>query len=144
MSAGTKNARRSAVRIALVGLLGLGLAACGKKPAPPPPPPAAAPAVKPAEIPPAPPPATQQPAPPPPRPAEQGSADTALAAKVKAALGEVKGLHAGGIDVQTSDGQVKLYGTVGNAAQRDAAAKAASAVPGVKTVENHLAVVSGS
>ncbi|MDA8108523.1 MAG: BON domain-containing protein [Betaproteobacteria bacterium] len=144
MSTGTKNARRSAVRIALAGLLGLGLAACEKKPVPPPPPPAAAPAVKPAEIPPAPPPAAQPPAPAPAQPAEQGSADKALAAKVKAALGGVKGLDAGGIDVQTSDGQVRLYGTVANAAQRDEAAKAAAAVPGVKAVENHLAVVSGS
>lgn len=139
MRAGTKGARRFAAQVALAWAVGLGLAACGKNPEPPAP---AAPAVKLANPAPAAPVAAVQP--PAAQPVVESSADKALSARVRRALDSVKGLDAGGIDVQSAGGEVKLYGTVARIPQRDEAAKAAAAVAGVKAVENHLAVVSGS
>ena len=139
-----KNGMCPGARIALVGVLALGLAACEKKPASPP---AAKTVTEPVKVPAAQPPvpaaAEQKAAPSAAQPTES-NADQELAAKVKAALGEIKGFDARGIDVQSADGEVQLYGTVDNAAQSAEAAKAAARVPGVKSVKNHLAVVSGS
>jgi BON domain len=140
MSASERSRMHRAVNVVLASAVALGLAACEKKPAPAPAPAAA----KPLEAPPAPPKVAPQAAPAAAQPPAESGADMALAAKVKAALGGVKGLESGTIDVQASGGQVKLYGTADNAAVRDEAAKAASAVPGVKSVENHVAVVAGS
>ncbi len=140
-----KNGMCPGVKIALAGVLALGLAACEKKPASPP---AAKTVTQPVEVPaalpPAPAPAAEQKAAPSAAQPAESNADQELAAKVKAALGEIKGFDARGIDVQSADGEVQLYGTVDNAAQSAEAAKAAARVPGVKSVKNRLAVVSGS
>ncbi|HVB48889.1 MAG TPA: BON domain-containing protein [Burkholderiales bacterium] len=132
------------MKIVLAGVLALGLAACEKKPSSPP---VAKTVTEPVKVPvaqpPVPAPVEQKAAPSAAQPAES-NADQALTAKVKAALGEIKGFDARGIDVQSADGEVQLFGTVDNAAQSAEAAKAAARVPGVKSVKNHLAVVSGS
>jgi hypothetical protein len=142
MNASEKSRMHRAVNVVLASAVALGLAACEKKPALAPAP--APVAAKPVEVPPAPPKVEPQAAPAAAQPPAESGADMALASKVKAALAGVKGLESGTIDVQASGGQVKLYGTADNAAVRDQAAKAASAVPGVKAVENHVAVVAGS
>jgi len=70
--------------------------------------------------------------------------DKALAARVKQALeGEVK-IYAAGIDVTAAQGAVTLWGTTASADERARAAKLASGVEGVKSVENRIAVVKGS
>jgi hyperosmotically inducible periplasmic protein len=71
-------------------------------------------------------------------------ADGALATRVKQALeGEPK-IHAGGIDVTAAGGAVTLWGTAASAGERARAAKLASGVEGVKSVENKITVVKGS
>jgi hypothetical protein len=47
-------------------------------------------------------------------------------------------------DVGVSGGVVTLHGTADTAATRDKAAKAASAVEGVKSVDNRIAILGGS
>ena len=70
--------------------------------------------------------------------------DKALAARVKRALeGEPK-IHAAGIDVTAADGTITLWGTTASDGERARAAKLASGVEGVKSVENRIAVVKGS
>jgi hyperosmotically inducible protein len=67
-----------------------------------------------------------------------------LAARVKQALdGEAK-IHSAGIDVTAADGAVTLWGTTPSTGERARAAKLASGVEGVKSVENRIAVVKGS
>ena len=72
------------------------------------------------------------------------SENAALAAKVKAALAAEPGLKALAIDVNASGGAVTLFGTVDTRANRGKAAKLASGVEGVKSVQNNLVLVSGS
>ena len=71
-------------------------------------------------------------------------ADQALAAAVKAALEASKGIDAQGIDVTAKGGVVTLWGTVAQSERRALAVKIARSVPGVKSVQNNLQVVSGS
>jgi hypothetical protein len=116
----------------------LGLAACGDEaPKPPATPAPQAPIAKPAP-PPTPAPEAKAPEAPKPDPNKE------LAAKVKRALeGEAK-IHAQGIDVTASDGKITLWGTAATNAERARATRTASAVEGVTSVENKLAVVKGS
>ena len=123
----------------LIGLMVLGLAACGddtpKPPAKPaaPPPQAAAPTP-----PPAPPQPVVKPEPPKPDPNQE------LASRVKRALeGEAK-IQAAGIDVTAANGKVTLWGTAATAAERRRAEAAAKKVEGVSAVDNQIKVVKGS
>jgi osmotically-inducible protein OsmY len=67
-----------------------------------------------------------------------------LAGKVKSALGADPALKMLAIDAGAYDGVVTLYGTADNKKNRDKAAKVASGVPGVKSVNNQLVIVAGS
>jgi len=120
----------------LIGLMVIGLAACGDD------------APKPAPKPAAPPPQAAAPTPPPkpevkPEPPKPDP-NKELAARVKRALeGEAK-IQAAGIDVTASDGKVTLWGTTTTAAERRRAEAAAKKVEGVTAVDNQLKVVKGS
>lgn len=70
------------------------------------------------------------------------STDTAITAKVKAALMEDKHLATLQIDVSTSDGVVLLKGSVPNAESSQQVAQRAATVPGVKNIRNELKVAS--
>ena len=121
----------------LIGLMVLGLAACGDEPKPAPkpaapPPQAAAPTPPPAPTP------EVKPEPPKPDP------DKELAAKVKRALESEAKIQAAGIDVTAKDGRVTLWGTTTTAAERRRAENAAKKVEGVSGVDNQIKVVKGS
>ncbi|HEX4025215.1 MAG TPA: BON domain-containing protein [Steroidobacteraceae bacterium] len=64
--------------------------------------------------------------------------DSAVTAKVKAALVANPDTKARDIDVTTSHGVVQLSGFVDNREQRDAAAEVAKSVTGVRAVDNGL------
>ena len=70
--------------------------------------------------------------------------DSALAAKVKSALGADPALRLLAIDTGVSSGVVTLYGTADTRAHRERAAQVASSVAGVKSVSNQLVIVAGS
>jgi osmotically-inducible protein OsmY len=70
--------------------------------------------------------------------------DSELAARVKSALGADPAVRLLAIDARASGGVVTLYGTADTRAHREAAAKVASGVPGVKSVKNELVIVAGS
>jgi osmotically-inducible protein OsmY len=70
--------------------------------------------------------------------------DSALAAKVKAALGADAALKALAIDTGVAGGVVTLYGTADTRAHREKAGQVASSVAGVKSVNNQLVIVAGS
>ena len=70
--------------------------------------------------------------------------DSALAAKVKSALGADPALRLLAIDTGVSSGVVTLYGTADTRAHREKAAQVASSVAGVKSVSNQLVIVAGS
>jgi len=70
--------------------------------------------------------------------------DSALAAKVKSALGADPSLRLLAIDTGVAAGVVTLYGTADTRAHREKAAQVASSVPGVKSVNNQLVIVAGS
>lgn len=114
----------------------LAMAGCGKTPAPAasvtsaPPPTAASPA------------GSQKREPVRIDPAE--AANSALAAAVKAALASDARLKSFAFDVRAANGEVGLYGTVDTKASRQKAEKIAAGVDGVKSVTNHLVLVSGS
>lgn len=127
-------------RLIWAGALAAALGACDKEPVKPKvdqsKPPAAAPS-------------TGQPnsgeARPEPRPTPKpSSGDAELAGKVKAALISDPRVNAIEIDVVAAKGMVTLYGTAPTRASREHAARVASAIKGVKSVENKLAVVAGS
>jgi len=127
--------------------LAFGVAACGEEQAP-------KPAAKPAEAAPATAstPAPQTAAPIKPAPAAASAApaasasdpDAALAKKVKSVLDTTKGVTGQQIDVTAKGGAVTLWGTVADPKEQALAVEAAKAVPGVKAVENRLAIVKGS
>lgn len=131
----------------------LALAACGESTPPPPPlkqiaPPPVAPATPAAPVPEAKAPEAKAPeakapeakAPEAPKP----DPNKELAASVQRALeGEAK-IQAAGIDVTARDGKVTLWGTTTSNDERARAGRAAARVPGVKSVDNKLAVVRGS
>ena len=64
--------------------------------------------------------------------------DSQLTSQIQSKLSEDSGLHGKPIMVQTSGGVVTLSGTVENETQREAAARYASAMPGIKEVVNNL------
>jgi hyperosmotically inducible protein len=129
----------------LIGLsLALGIAACGDEQAPKPAakPEAAAPAATPAPAP-----QTAAPIKPAPAAAPAASApdpDATLAKQVKSVLEKTQGVTGQQIDVTAKGGAVTLWGTVADPKEQALAVEAAKAVPGVKAVENKLAIVKGS
>lgn len=66
--------------------------------------------------------------------------DNQLTGQIQTRLNEDSGLQGKPITVQTSNGVVTLSGTVDNETQRAAAARYASAIPGIKQVVNNLQV----
>jgi len=119
----------------------LAIAGCGSETPPPKPaakaPPPAQPAPK-AEAKAAPAPAPAPVAAPAPDPNKE------LAARVKHALESEAKIHAAGIDVSAADGKVTLWGTADTDGERKRASQVASAISGVKSVENKIEVVRGS
>jgi hypothetical protein len=65
-------------------------------------------------------------------------ADDQLTGQIQSKLSQDSGLQGKPITVQTSGGVVTLSGTVENEAQRTAAARYASEIPGIKQVVNNL------
>lgn len=130
----------------LAALAALALAGCGNE-APPAPKPVAkaapAPVAQKAEPAPQ---AAPAAAPAAPRAAEapaNANPNALLAEHVKKAL-EGASLQAAGIDVSAADGVVSLFGTVPSNEEKKRASTIAAKVDGVKSVQNKLAVVSGS
>ena len=68
--------------------------------------------------------------------------DSQLTSQIQSKLNEDSGLHGKPITAQTLGGVVTLSGTVENETQRAAAARYASATPGVKQVVNNLETTS--
>ena len=64
--------------------------------------------------------------------------DSQVTSQIQSKFSEDSGLHGKPITVQTSGGVVTLSGTVENETQREAAARYASAFPGIKQVVNNL------
>jgi hypothetical protein len=116
----------------------LGIAGCGKTPAPEeaaknvlPPAPVAASAAK-----------SQKAEPPRVDPA--AAANATQAAAVKAAFAADSRLKSFAIDVRAANGTVELFGTVDSKSSQQKAEKIAAGVAGVKSVKSHLVLVSGS
>jgi len=72
------------------------------------------------------------------------AADTALAERVKAALGADPALKSLAVDVAASGNAVTLVGTADNPVNRDKASQIALTVQGVNSVENRIVIVRGS
>src|SRR3979409_2252854 len=70
--------------------------------------------------------------------------DGQLTSQIQSKLNQDSGLHDKQITVQTAGGVVTLSGTVENETQREAAARYASATPGIKQVVNNLETASAS
>src|SRR5713226_1206425 len=68
--------------------------------------------------------------------------DSQLTSQIQSKLNQDSGLHDKQITVQTSGGVVTLSGKVENETQREAAARYASATPGIKEVVNNLETAS--
>ena len=66
--------------------------------------------------------------------------DTQITSEIQSKFSQDSGLSDKNLSVQTAGGVVTLAGTVENQTQRDAAARQASTVEGVKTVVNNLEV----
>ena len=66
--------------------------------------------------------------------------DSAISAKVKAAFAQDPGVRAIDVKVDTHLGAVQLSGWAGSAEEKARAEQLAKAVPGVKTVENKIAL----
>ncbi len=70
----------------------------------------------------------------------QAPNDSQISTQVQDKLNSDSGLQGKQLSVQSEKGSVTLSGTVDNEAQRDAAARYASAIPGVKQVVNNLSI----
>src|ERR1700682_174592 len=70
--------------------------------------------------------------------------DSQLTSQIQSKLNQDSGLHDKQITVQTAGAVVTLSGTVENETQREAAARYASATPGIKEVVNNLETASAS
>jgi hypothetical protein len=70
--------------------------------------------------------------------------DSQLTSQIQSKLNQDSGLHDKQITVQTASGVVTLSGTVDNETQREAAARYASATPGIKQVVNNLETASAA
>ena len=66
--------------------------------------------------------------------------DSAISAKVKAAFAQDPGVRAIDVKVDTHLGAVQLSGWAGSAEEKARAEQLAKAVPGVKSVENKIAL----
>ena len=135
---GAQRIRSPFLTLAAASVIAFVLAACGEK-SPPPPTPTPQPA---SPAPEAPKPQAQ----PTPAPAaeEKPDPDKALAKSVQSSLRDSLGSLADNIDVTASRGKVTLWGTVPEAARRRQAVRTATGVPGVKSVRDNMAIVSGS
>jgi hyperosmotically inducible protein len=84
----------------------------------------------------------------PPTPARDGdpgkSASVGLAARVKNAITAEPGINPNTIDVVADGGKVTLFGTAINAVLRQKVTKVVTGVAGVTSVDNRLAIKSGS
>jgi hyperosmotically inducible periplasmic protein len=79
-----------------------------------------------------------------PRVAASVSRDAALVAAVKAALAADARMKTFAIDVRANNGAVELFGTVDARVNFEKAERIAAAVDGVKSIKNHIVLVSGS
>src|SRR5229473_793784 len=70
--------------------------------------------------------------------------DSQLTSLIQSKLNQDSGLHDKEITVQTAGGVVTLSGAVENETQREAAARYASATPGITQVVNNLETASAS
>ena len=70
----------------------------------------------------------------------KAKADSEITSEVQSKFSQDSGLQGKGLTVQAADGVVTLAGTVDNQAEREAAARQAASVEGVKTVINNLEV----
>lgn len=70
--------------------------------------------------------------------------DGQMTTQIQSRLSQDSGLQGKQIAVQTSNGVVTLSGTVDNDAQRTAASRYASEIPGVKQVVNNLQIMSAA
>ena len=70
----------------------------------------------------------------------KAKADTQITSEIQSKFSQDSGLQGKGLTVQAADGVVTLAGRVDNQAQREAAARQAASVEGVKTVINNLEV----
>ena len=133
---GARRIRSPFQTLAAAGVIAFVLAACGEKSPPPPAPQPASPAPE----------APKPQAQPTPAPAaeEKPDPDKALAKSVQSSLRDSLGSLADNIDVTASRGKVTLWGTVPEAAKRRQAVRTATGVPGVKSVRDNMAIVSGS
>src|SRR6266404_91328 len=66
--------------------------------------------------------------------------DSQISSQLQDKLNSDSGLQGKQLSVQSSNGVITLSGNVDNDAQREAAARYASAIPGVKEVVNNLQV----
>jgi hypothetical protein len=133
---GAQRIRSPFQTLAAASVIAFVLAACGEKSPPPPTPQPASPAPE----------APKPQAQPTPAPAaeEKPDPDKALAKSVQSSLRDSLGSLADNIDVTASRGKVTLWGTVPEAAKRKQAVRTATGVPGVKSVRDNMAIVSGS
>jgi hyperosmotically inducible protein len=74
------------------------------------------------------------------RPAKQPVSDTVIASRVRSSLGNAQIDDASDVNVEVSAGVVQLSGFVSSVEDKARAADAASAVPGVRDVENNIAL----
>jgi len=74
------------------------------------------------------------------RPAQQPVADTVIASRVRNSLGSAQLEGDSDVNVEVSAGVVQLSGFVTTVEEKTRAADAASAVPGVRDVENNIAL----
>lgn len=74
------------------------------------------------------------------RPAQQPVPDTVIASRVRSTLGNARLDEESDVNVEVSAGVVQLSGFVTSIEEKTRAADAASAVPGVRDVENNIAL----
>ena len=128
--------RRFAATMAAISCLGV--AGCGKTPAPEEPAKSAAPPAPIAAS------AAKSQKAEPPRVDPAAAANAAQAAAVRAAFAADSRLKSFAIDVRAANGAVELFGTVDSKSSLEKAERIAAGVAGVKSVKNHLVLVSGS
>lgn len=75
------------------------------------------------------------------RPAQEPVSDRVIAARVRDSLGNVKLADGSDVNVEVSEGVVQLSGFVMSVEEKARAGDAASAIAGVRDVENHIALV---
>jgi hyperosmotically inducible periplasmic protein len=74
------------------------------------------------------------------RPAQEPASDTVIAARVRSSLGNVQLEDDSDVNVEVSAGVVQLSGFVTSIEEKARAGDAASGVPGVRDVENNIAL----